>query len=209
LGALGLPFAIQVADVGEDTRQGELPHALVARLSRDKALVVAKARPGETVIGADTIVTLDGRLLGKPTGPDEAAAMLRCLRGRAHVVYSGITVCPPSGRAPHTAVVASTVWMRAYSEDEIAAYVASGDPLDKAGAYAIQNEAFRPVERMQGCYAGVMGLPLQALADLLDRVGVHPPVAVATACAAVTVAPCCTGRDRIYETDEYSLELPL
>jgi septum formation protein len=209
LQALSLPFSIQVADVEEETREGEAPHTLVARLSLEKALVVAAVRPGAVVIGADTIVTLDGELLGKPEGPAEAAAMLRRLRSRAHVVYTGIAVCPPSGGTPLSAVVASTVWMRAYSEDEIAAYVASGDPLDKAGAYAIQNESFHPVERMHGCYAGVMGLPLQALADLMARVGIRSPVEAAAACAAHTGMPCCGGRDRVYETDELGLDVSL
>jgi MAF protein len=206
LGALGLPFAIQVADVEEDTRDGESPHALVARLSREKALVVATVRPEAVVIGADTIVTLDGGLLGKPAGPGEAAGMLRRLRDRAHKVYSGVTVCPAGGGTPRMAVVASTVWMRAYTEDEIAAYVDSGDPLDKAGAYAIQNEAFHPVARMRGCYASVMGLPLRVLADLLSRVGIRPSIEVAAACTAHTGAPCCAGRNRVYETDEFAFD---
>jgi MAF protein len=209
LEALGLPFSIQVADVEEETQEGEAPHALVARLSLEKALVVATARPSAVVIGADTIVTLDDELLGKPEGPAEAAAMLRRLRSRAHVVYTGVAVCPPGGGTPLTAVVASTVWMRAYSEDEVAAYVASGDPLDKAGAYAIQNGSFHPVERMRGCYTSVMGLPLQALADLLAVVGIRPLVAAAAACAAHTGMPCCGGRDRVYETDELALHVPL
>ena len=206
LQALGLSFSIQVADVEEDTREGEAPHVLVARLGLEKALVVAAARPAAVVIGADTIVTLDGELLGKPTDPVEAAAMLRRLRGRAHVVYTGVAVCPPGGGTPLTAVVTSTVWMRAYTEDEIAAYVASGDPLDKAGAYAIQNEAFHPVERLRGCYTAVMGLPLQALADLLARVGIRPPVAAAAACAAHTGVPCCKGHDRVYQAEELALD---
>jgi septum formation protein len=197
LNALGLSFAIHVADIDEQTRDGEPPHDLVARLSREKACAVAAAHPEATVIGADTIVTLDDGLLGKPAGPAEAADMLRRLRGRAHVVYSGVTVCPPGG-VPRTAVVGSTVWMRDYREDEIAAYVASGDPLDKAGAYAIQNEPFHPAERMQGCYASVLGRPVQALVDLLAGAGVRPPVGPPAACEAVTGMPCCAGHDRLY-----------
>jgi septum formation protein len=197
LNALGLSYAIHVADVDEESREGEPPHDLVARLSGEKACAVAEAHPEATVIGADTIVTLDEHLLGKPAGPAEAMEMLRRLRGRAHVVYSGVTVCAP-GVAPRTAVVGSTVWMRGYAEKEIAAYVASGDPLDKAGAYAIQNESFRPVERMAGCFASVMGLPVQALADLLGEAGVHPPVAPPVACEAVTGMACCGGRERLY-----------
>lgn len=197
LNALGLSYAIHVADIDEETRKGEPPHDLVARLSREKAYAVAAVHPEAIVIGADTIVTLDEELLGKPAGPVEAAEMLRRLRGRAHVVYSGVTVCAPGG-PPRTAVVGSTVWMRDYAESEIAAYVASGDPLDKAGAYAIQNERFQPVERMEGCYASVMGLPMQVLADLLEEAGVHPPVAPPLPCEAVTGMPCCAGHERLY-----------
>ena len=197
LDALGLPFAIHVADVDEAAIDGEPPHDLVARLSRDKARAAAQAHPGAVVIGADTIVTLDDHLLGKPAGPAEAADMLRRLRGRAHVVYSGVTVCAPGGHEGG-AVVGSTVWMRHYTDQEIAAYIASGEPLDKAGAYAIQDEAFRPAERMNGCYASVMGLPVQALVDLLTAAGVRPPVAPPAACAAVTGLPCCAGHARLY-----------
>jgi septum formation protein len=197
LNALGLSYAIHVADIDEESREGEPPHDLVARLSREKARAVAAAHPEATVIGADTIVTLDEELLGKPAGPAEAAEMLRRLRGRAHVVYSGVTVCVPGGPS-RTTVVGSTVWMRDYTEDEIAAYVASGDPLDKAGAYAIQNAPFQPVERMAGCYASVMGLPVQALADLLGEAEVRPPIAPPVACKAVTGMPCCGGHEHLY-----------
>jgi MAF protein len=205
LNALGLSFSIHVADIEEQTTEGEPPHDLVARLSREKALCIAGAHPGATVIGADTIVTLEGRVLGKPAGPVEAADMLRRLCGRAHVVYSGVTVCPPTGGPLYSAVVGSTVWMRAYAEDEIAAYVASGDPLDKAGAYAIQNGPFHPVERMRGCYASVMGLPVRALVDLLAQVGVRPPVEATVACQTGTGVPCCAGHPRLYQGVDLAL----
>jgi septum formation protein len=194
---LGLPFEVRVADVDEQDRDGEPPQALVARLSQEKALAVAARFPQAVVIGADTIVTLGGELLGKPADPQDAADMLRRLRDRPHQVYSGVTVCPSCGSDRRgealTGVVGSTVWMRPYTEDEIAAYVASGDPLDKAGAYGIQNAEFHPVARMRGCYASVMGLPLCALDDLLRQAGVVPPVDVAAACQAHTGVPCCGG----------------
>ena len=203
--ALGVPFTVHVADIDERNGAGESPQALVARLSREKAHAVracaahdgavAARYPDAAVIGADTIVTLDGQLLGKPAGPGDATAMLRRLRDRPHQVYSGVTVCPPRPAAPRTVVVGSTVWMRSYGDDEIAAYVASGDPLDKAGAYAIQNAAFHPVARLQGCYASVMGLPLCALTDLLAEVSIVPPVDTMRACASLIGAPCCGGQD--------------
>lgn len=196
--ALGLPFEIHVADIDERNGEGEPPRALVARLSREKARAVTARYPHAVVIGADTIVILEGQILGKPAGPSEAADMLRRLRDRPHEVCSGVTVHPAHGE-PRTTVSASTVWMRAYTDDEIAAYVASGDPLDKAGAYAIQNGSYRPVARMRGCYASVMGLPLCALTGMLAQVGIVPPVPVAAACTALTGVPCCGGEDVDYD----------
>jgi len=197
--ALGLSFAIRAADIDERTAGGEQPQDLVARLSREKAQAVAAQEPDAVVIGADTIVTLDGEMLGKPVDPDDAVTMLRQLRDRPHAVYSGITVCPAGGGEPQTAVVGTTVWMRAYTDLEIATYVDSGDPLDKAGAYAIQHPGFAPVARIQGCYASVMGLPVQELVHLLARAGIVPPVDAGQACVSLTGFPCCGGTDVVLE----------
>ncbi len=188
---LGIPFRVQAADVDEQATDGEPPARLVARLSRDKAGSVARQFPTAVVVGADTVVVIDGEVLGKPADEHEAVEMLRRLRARPHTVYSGITVHPIPPSLPLTAVVASTVWMRPYTDAEIAAYVASGDPLDKAGAYGVQNSDFYPVARMRGCYAGVMGLPLCRLTSLLKRVGIVPPVDAPVACRAVTGVACC------------------
>lgn len=179
---LGIPFQVHVADVDERSVDGETPEQLVARLSRDKAAAVAARFPRAAIVGADTIVTLDGALLGKPDDEAHAEHMLRRLRDRPHKVYSGVTVCPPDGGTPRTEVVESTVWMRPYSDDEIHAYVASGDPLDKAGAYAIQNASFHPVARLSGCYASVMGLPICELGRMLAEIGVHTRVSARTVC---------------------------
>jgi predicted house-cleaning NTP pyrophosphatase (Maf/HAM1 superfamily) len=140
--------------------------------------------------------------LGKPADPIEAVATLRRLRDRAHQVYSGVTVCPPGDGTPLTGVVESIVWMRDYAEAEIATYVASGSPLDKAGAYGIQDARFHPVARLQGCYASVMGFPLCELTSLL-HLAVPPGLAlapgdgdladVAALCSAATGVPCCGG----------------
>lgn len=192
---LDLPFEVDVADVDERSQPGERPSELVARLSRAKAQAVAARRPTAIVIGADTVVVLAGEVLGKPDGPDGATAMLRRLRGRPHSVYSGVCVREPSGGLL-VAVVESTVWMRAYTNDEIARYVASGSPLDKAGAYGIQDTGFHPVARLEGCYASVMGLPLFHLVRLLgqgmDRAAALLPD-VPALCGAATGAPCCGG----------------
>jgi septum formation protein len=193
---LGLPFEVHVADVDERSLPGESPAGLVARLARAKAQAVAGRFPRAAVIGADTIVTLEGEILGKPADAGEAAAMLRRLRDRAHRVYSGVCVVPPGDRRPAVSVVESTVWMRAYAEIEIAAYVASGSPLDKAGAYGIQDAGFHPVARLEGCYASVMGLPLCHVARLLDRVNGGRAALlpqVPALCSAANGVPCCGG----------------
>ncbi len=187
LSLLALPFSIVAADVDE-TDDGESPQAMVQRLSRAKALAVAARHPGALIVAADTTVALDGRSLGKPANADQATAMLRALRSRRHRVYSGLTVV----RDHHmlTRLVESGVWMRHYSDDELTRYVASGDPLDKAGAYAIQHAGFCPVERLEGCFTSVMGLPLCHLAHTLARLGVAVPVDVPVVCRAHTGYAC-------------------
>jgi septum formation protein len=119
------------------------------------------------IVAADTLVVLEGEILGKPTDPAGATAMLRRLRGREHRVLSGLTLLDAISGREATEVVETRVWMRPVSNEEIAAYVASGDPLDKAGAYAIQHPGFHPVARLWGCAANVMGLPLCRLDALL------------------------------------------
>lgn len=208
---LGLPFTVQTADVNEIPRPGETPDVLVARLSATKAAVVAQGLAASgaehdaeeladglessLVVAADTVVVLDAEILGKPHDADQATHMLPRLRGRAHTVYSGVTVVEiASGRAA-IQLSTTTVWMRDYGQAELEAYVASGDPLDKAGAYAIQHTGFRPVVRIEGCYSGVMGLPLGALADGLAHFGVALPVDVATVCQGRTGYSCCRESD--------------
>jgi septum formation protein len=203
---LKIPFIVRTADVDETPRPGEAPDVLVARLSATKAAVVTQSLgptgtgqegepaqwlEGSLIVAADTVVVLDDEVLGKPHDADHATHMLWRLRDRAHTVHSGVTVAEiDSGRAAiHLST--TTVWMRDYSNAELEAYVASGDPLDKAGAYAIQHTDFRPVTRIHGCYSGVMGLPLGALADGLAHFGVDLPVDVATVCRGRTGHPCC------------------
>ena len=195
LEALGLPFIVTSAEVDERQLPGESPAALVLRLSCAKAIAVAPQHPHAVIIAGDTVVVLDGEVLGKPADGEEAVRMLRALRGRAHLVYSAVTVLDAATGREVTELSESRVWMRDYSDAEIAAYVASGDPLDKAGAYAVQHRLFAPVERIEGCYAGVMGLPLGHLARALAAVGVRVEVDVALACEEVTGTACCL-RDR-------------
>ena len=178
LSALGLTFTIEVPAVDETPRQGELPDDMVIRLSRAKALTVATRHPQALVLAADTVVVLEGVLLGKPADAGQAIAMLRNLRGRTHRVYTAVSLAHHGGATTRLSV--SDVTMRSYTDDEILAYVSSGDPLDKAGAYAIQHPGFAPVARWNGCYSSIMGLPLEVVAALLTDAGVEVPVEVPT-----------------------------
>jgi septum formation protein len=175
-------FEVATADIDESQHHYEAPIDLVQRLAREKALAVAARCPDRPVLGADTIVVLDGEVLGKPVDANDAAAMLRRLRGRPHTVWSAVYACNPALGRSAAALNETTVWMRAYSDDEIAAYVASGDPLDKAGAYAIQHPGFAPAERIAGCYSGVMGFPLGEVVQVLQAIGVDVPGEAAVAC---------------------------
>lgn len=187
LALLGLPFEAAAPEVVETPQAGESPAALVVRLSESKAHAVFSSG---TTIACDTVVALDAELLGKPRDPAEAIAMLRRLRERPHTVYSAITlVDAPTGRTLRE-LAETQVVMRAYSDAEVKAYVASGDPLDKAGAYAVQHTGFHPVARLQGCYANVMGLPLCHLTRCLHAWGIEPTQPVPAACQAHTGHRC-------------------
>ncbi len=187
---LGLPFVIKAVDVDELALDGEPPDELVRRLSRAKARAIVAVRADEVVVAADTVVAVNGQVLGKPADADDAARMLQLLRGREHHVYSGICVWhPPSGRMV-TELSDSRVWMRPYTDEEIARYIDSGDPLDKSGAYAIQHPAFDPVARVEGCGLGVMGLPLCYLGRALAQFGVRVPESMPGACRAFNQREC-------------------
>ena len=168
---LELPFEVFPADIDENQRAGEPPVAYVQRMACQKALAIAGDQHG-LVIAADTIVVDEDELLGKPAHPAEARRMLGQLRGRVHQVFTHIAIVEPLTGQSYDAVCATHVPMRAYSDAEIEAYIATGDPMDKAGAYGIQNTAFHPVEGLHGCFASVMGLPLCHLAVGLRVFGV-------------------------------------
>lgn len=170
--AAGWDFTVDPAEIDEDILPGEEASIYVRRLAESKALAVAGRRsPGEIVLAADTTVAVDGEILAKPAGPDDAASMLARLRGRRHEVHTGVAVVRVADGALFSTLVTTGVEMRRYTEEEVQAYIASGDPLDKAGAYAIQNQDFHPVEQIQGCYTNVVGLPLCAAAGLLTGAG--------------------------------------
>ena len=172
---LGLDFAVMKPQIDESRRPGESLTTCAERLSRQKAAAVAVRLGDEAavVIAADTMVALDDEWLGKPRDADEARRMLKKLRGRRHQVYTAFTL-HQTGQPPRiiTTGVCTHVFMRGYADAEIEAYIASGDPFDKAGAYAIQNRSFRPVDRIEGSYANVVGLPLDELGTALDELGV-------------------------------------
>lgn len=178
LGRLGLPFEVVPSGADEAEPAGVAPAAVAEALALVKARAVAAAHPGRVVIGADTVVAIDGVSLGKPRDAAEAAAMLRRLRGRWHAVSTGLAVV----RGEHAChdVVTAEVRMRDYGEDEIARYVASGEPLDKAGAYAVQGRGGALVAEVRGSELAVVGLPLRRLAELLIACGVVLPVDPAT-----------------------------
>jgi len=181
---LGLPAGLARADVDEDPYAGERPPAMAARLAVAKVHAVAPADNGVWILGADTVVDLDGVSLAKPADPAEARAMLRQLRARPHAVHTGAALYHPQTRRVGVRRVTSTVQMRAYTDVEIAAYVESGDPMDKAGAYAIQNAAFRPAIHVDRCYANVVGFPLCGVAALLNAWGLALAVDIPALCLA-------------------------
>lgn len=189
LAALGLIFTVDAADVDETPLAGEQPDAMVCRLCRTKAQAVAARCPSQVVLAADTTVVLGGALLGKPADRIEAVAMLQALRGRTHQVYTA--VCVAAAGTLTSRLSRSDVTMRPYSDAEIAAYVATGDPLDKAGAYAIQHPLFAPVAAWEGCYAGIMGLPLRLIKAMLAEAGVEAPGDVTTVCRGLNGGRCC------------------
>jgi septum formation protein len=174
LARAGVGFEVLTPDVPEERLPGEAPEAFATRVAIAKAQAVARrvgARPRSVVIGADTIVVLDDEVLGKPRDAREARSHLRRLAGRRHRVLTAIAVIDSRTLETRAALVESAVAMRAASDAEIAAYVASGEPLDKAGAYAAQGEGRRFVARIDGSETNVIGLPLEESLALLREAG--------------------------------------
>jgi MAF protein len=180
---LGLPFRVARPDIDETPHVGEAPDAYVARLSVEKgSAAVAAIRRGDDVgssvdsllITADTTVADGSTILGKPTDASEAFAMLARLRGRTHLVHTGLTITDVSTGHHETIVTTSRVEMRSYPDAAIQAYIARGEPYDKAGGYAIQDAVFKPVAHFEGCYTNIMGLPLCVLCGELRKAHVDP-----------------------------------
>lgn len=182
LGLLGWDFDVVPADVDESTIPGETPTDYVLRLAKSKARAVDETIGNDPlIISADTTVVDGDDILGKPLDAEDAAQMLRRLRGRTHQVYTGLAVHRPND-VLLTDLAATDVPMRNYSDEEMQAYIESGDPLDKAGAYAIQHTGFHPVDELKGCYANVVGLPLCHLTRTLQEVDLVPDVYMPEIC---------------------------
>ncbi len=169
LRAAGISFEVQPSHIPEDPLPGEGPKECAERLAREKALEVARQRPGAAILGADTVVFVNGEILNKPTDAADAARMLRMLSGRVHQVITG--VCLVAGGQWTVANETTSVTMSEIPENEIAEYVASGEPMDKAGAYAVQGMASRWVTRLDGDYFNVVGLPVALVYRMLRERG--------------------------------------
>jgi septum formation protein len=190
LAALGVPFEVLAADIDE-SRDERDPVRLAGQLAREKARAVAAVHPDRAVLGADTVVAIDGRVLGKPRDAEEARSMLRALRGRAHTVVTGVALI--AGGYEAVEPVRTIVRMRDYGDAEVDAYFSRGasddGPYDKAGAYAIQDSTFRPVAETAGCVCSVIGLPLWRIHSMLRSAGIEAGTPTLARCAGCPDAP--------------------
>jgi len=166
----GLRFEVHAAHINEDQKTDEPPIQYALRLAREKAQAVAQHYPQNYVLGADTIVVIDGEVLGKPGDAADAARMLRRLSGKEHQVTTAVAVVRPGGYV-ETRSSTTQVFFREIAEDEIQQYVAGGEPMDKAGAYAIQGGASRWTNRIVGEYSNVVGLPVSLVTEMLQASG--------------------------------------
>ena len=167
LASAGISFEVLAADIDETPHPDEAPAAYVERLAVEKARAVFALRPAARVLGADTTVTIDGEILGKPIDAADAVRMLRKLSGRAHEVHTGVAVISAAG--VRSAVDTTRVWFDAMTDEDISWYVATGEPIDRAGAYAIQGLAARFIPRIEGSYSNVVGLPVAMVSSILKR----------------------------------------
>lgn len=197
LALTGWQFKIMPADVDETPRNGEPADAYVFRLAQEKAQAVAVSlanadaeKRAVYIIAADTTVADEGKILGKPQDAAEAQAMLQSLRGRTHQVYTAVSIIDFISGQTITELAATDVPMREYSQAEVDAYIASGDPFDKAGGYAIQHSEFSPVNNLAGCYANVVGLPLCHLTRAAQKMGLIPHEDIAAACQHMLAYDC-------------------
>ena len=165
-----IAFAVHPAHINEDQHAGEPPLQYALRLAREKAQAIARQYPQSYVLGADTIVVIDNEVLGKPRDAEDAARMLRKLSGREHQVTTAVSLVKPGGKT-ETRSSTTQVFFREIAENEIQQYIAGGEPMDKAGAYAIQGGASRFADRIVGEYSNVVGLPLSLVTEMLRKSG--------------------------------------
>jgi nucleoside triphosphate pyrophosphatase len=189
LSLAGWQFSVAAANVDEGEYPNELPSEYVLRLAETKARAT-KADVDQIVLAADTTVVDGTDILGKPKDNAEATAMLKRLRGHTHQVYTGIALFRPSDGVLLNDLCVTDVPMRDYSDEEIEAYVATGDPLDKAGAYAIQHPHFQPVAQLEGCYASVMGLPMCHVILLMRKMNIQPNADMFASCETLLEYQC-------------------
>ena len=169
LAKLGVPFTVQAVDLDERPHGGEAPAPFAERMAREKATAATARAVGSWVLAADTVVALDARALGKPRDAADAIAMLLALAGRIHTVYTAVALARPDGALAEALLVDTEVTFRPLVAREVEAYVASGEPFGKAGAYAIQGEGAHLVDRVHGSYTNVIGLPLAEVASCLAK----------------------------------------
>ncbi len=174
LASIGLAFEVKPSNVPEVRQEGEAPEEYVARLSRDKAHALAVQHPNEWVIAADTTVLLGEQLLEKPADAQDAARMLATIAGKTHIVYTGVTLENAGRGYRDTRVAESEVRMLPLTTADIEWYVKTGEPLDKAGAYAVQGIGAMFIDSIHGSYTNVVGLPLATLFQMLRRAGIDP-----------------------------------
>ena len=186
-------FNVIIADVDESTRANESPADYVLRLAETKARAIT-AHPNQIILAADTTVVDGNDILGKPQDNAEAFAMLTRLRGHTHQVYTGIALLRLSDGFILKELSVTDVPMRNYSDEEIKSYIQTGDPLDKAGAYAIQHPRFKPVASMSGCYAGVMGLPMCHVVRMMRKMDSPPHADVPVKCQTLLEYQCPVSR---------------
>jgi MAF protein len=189
LALAGWEFTVVAADVDESQRPNESPAEYVLRLAETKARAI-RAGAEQLILAADTTVVDGQDILGKPQNNAEAIAMLKRLRGRTHQVYSGIALLRLSDGLLLKDLCITDVPMRDYSDEEILAYVQTGDPLDKAGAYAIQHPEFHPVSSLEGCFASVMGLPVCHVIRLMRKMNIQPDPGFFANCATLLEYQC-------------------
>jgi septum formation protein len=174
LASIGLEFEVRPSNIPEIRLEGEAPEEYVARLSREKAQALAGAHPSSWIIAADTTVLLGDELLEKPVDGRDAQRMLAAIAGRTHIVYTGVTLQNVDRAYHDTRIAESEVRMLPLSAGEIEWYVGTGEPLDKAGAYAVQGLGAMFIESIHGSYTNVVGLPLATLYQMLRRAGLDP-----------------------------------